>query len=156
MGKKEADMSLSDGEPRLIVPALAPVYRLLSPLAWPLIRVTCGLMLLSHGWLKIFVDPHFPGDTAALIAKIGMAPAVPLAWFIGLLETVGAVLLTIGLFTRPVALMISVEMLIITFGLMIANGRPYESTLMWGLVALAIAWRGGGPFSLDRVIAREF
>ena len=31
----------------------------------------------------------------------------------------------------------------------------YEYPLMWGLVMLAIALRGGGPYSLDRVIRRE-
>jgi putative oxidoreductase len=149
-------MPATDFEPRLIVPALAPLYRGVRPLAWPLIRATCGLLLLPHGWQKLFVDPHFPANTAALIAKLGMAPALPLAWFVGLLETVGAVLLTIGLFTRPVALMISVEMFIIAFGVMIPNGRPYDPTTMWALVALAIAWRGGGPLSLDRAIGREF
>lgn len=34
--------------------------------------------------------------------------------------------------------------------------RPgYEYPLMWGLVMLAIALRGGGPYSLDRAIGRE-
>ena len=149
-------MSVSDAEARLIVPALASLYRRIGPMAWPLIRVTCGLLLLPHGWRKVFVDPQFPANTAALISKLGMAPALPLAWFVGLLETIGAVLLAIGLFTRPVALMISVEMFIITFGVMIPSGRPYDLTAMWALVALAIAWRGGGPLSLDRAIAWEF
>ena len=35
------------------------------------------------------------------------------------------------------------------------TGQGYEYPLMWGLVMLAIALRGGGPYSLDRVIGRE-
>ena len=35
------------------------------------------------------------------------------------------------------------------------TGPGYEYPLFWGLVMLAIALRGGGPYSLDRVIGRE-
>jgi len=35
------------------------------------------------------------------------------------------------------------------------NGPGYEYPLMWALMMFAIALRGGGPFSLDRVIGRE-
>ncbi len=31
----------------------------------------------------------------------------------------------------------------------------YEYPLLWGIVALAIALRGGGPYSVDRKIGRE-
>jgi uncharacterized membrane protein YphA (DoxX/SURF4 family) len=30
-----------------------------------------------------------------------------------------------------------------------------EETLIWSLIYFAIALRGGGPYSLDRVIGRE-
>ena len=33
--------------------------------------------------------------------------------------------------------------------------RGYEFVLLWGLMSLAIWWRGGGPYSLDRKIGRE-
>ena len=33
--------------------------------------------------------------------------------------------------------------------------RGYEYPLFWGLVMFAIALRGGGPYSVDRVIGRE-
>jgi putative oxidoreductase len=33
--------------------------------------------------------------------------------------------------------------------------RGYEYVLMWGLVAFAIALRGGGPYSLDRKLGKE-
>src|SRR3546814_11525820 len=48
----------------------------------------------------------------------------------------------------------------ITFFLYWDNGmswlnRGYEFSLMWGLVCIAISLRGGGPFSLDRLMRRE-
>jgi putative oxidoreductase len=35
------------------------------------------------------------------------------------------------------------------------TGPGYEYPLMWGLIMLAIALRGGGPYSLDRRLGRE-
>ena len=32
----------------------------------------------------------------------------------------------------------------------------YEYALLWGLITLAIAFRGGGALSVDRAIGREF
>jgi len=73
----------------------------------------------------------------------------------------GGIMLAIGLFTRPVALAIAIEMMVISFDVFWPNGffagaRGYEHTLLWGLVALAIAARGGDRLSVDRLIGREF
>jgi putative oxidoreductase len=70
-------------------------------------------------------------------------------------------MLAIGLFTRPVALAIAIEMLVISFDVYWPNGffagtRGYEHTLLWGLIALAIAARGGGKQSVDALIGKEF
>jgi putative oxidoreductase len=51
-------------------------------------------------------------------------------------------------------------MAVIMFAHYLPNGfswlsRGYEFVMLWGLVTLAIWWRGGGPYSLDRVIGRE-
>ena len=47
-------MSNSDHRPRLLIPALAPFYAIVERLSYPIIRVTAGLMLLPHGWPKLF------------------------------------------------------------------------------------------------------
>src|SRR5204862_130230 len=65
-----------------------------------------------------------------------------------------------GLFTRFFAAAVAIEMAVITFVHYWTNGfswlnRGYEFTLLWGLVALAILWRGGGPYSLDRRMGVE-
>jgi putative oxidoreductase len=74
-------------------------------------------------------------------------------------ETLGGISLILGLFTRFFAAIVAIEMLVI-FGLYWANGfgwmkRGYEYVLLWGLIAFAIALRGGGPYSLDRKIGKE-
>lgn len=143
---------------RLLIPALAPLYDRLAPLAWPLVRFTCGAALIPHGWGKL-VAGGLPG-TAAGFAKLGLEPAYPLALYIGCLELIGGTLLALGLFTRLVAIQVVVFMAMAVTQAHWANGyfwtnKGYEYPLFWGLVALAIVFRGGGPVSLDRLLRRE-
>jgi len=141
-------------EPRLIIPALAPPYRALGGCGDLLLRIVCGLMLLPLGWRKL-TGPLFDSDVQ-LFHQLGFEPAVPIMWFITGLELLGGAFLAIGLLTRPIALMIAVEMMVITFVVDIPSGRAYTFTLLWGAVALAICLRGGGRYSVDRWIGREF
>jgi putative oxidoreductase len=145
---------VSAAEPRLIIPALAPVYRALSGCGDLLLRILCGALLLPPGWHKL-TGPLFDRDLQ-LFHQLGLEPAVPLMWFITALELGGGVLLIVGLLTRPVALMIAVEMLVIAFAVDIPSGRGYSFTLLWAAVAFTIALRGGGKLSLDRWIGQEF
>ena len=51
-------------------------------------------------------------------------------------------------------------MAVIMFAHYLPNGfswlnRGYEFVMLWGLVSLAIWWRGGGPYSIDRKIGKE-
>lgn len=144
---------------RLIIPALAPLYRALHEPAWALVRVAAGAMLIPHGWGKI-IDGGLPA-TAAGFAKMGLEPAFALALYIGLLELVGGTLLVLGLLTRLTAIQVVAFMAVAVVHVHWANGfnwtaKGYEYPLFWGLVALAIAIRGGGRWSLDRLLPKEF
>jgi putative oxidoreductase len=145
---------VSAGEPRLIVPAVAPLYRALAGCGDVLLRVMCGAILLPPGWHKV-TGPLFERDVA-LFHQLGLEPAVPLMWFITALELAGGAFLIIGFLTRPIAIMITVEMLVIAFAVDIPSGRGYSFTLLWAAVAFSIFIRGGGKLSLDRWIGREF
>jgi putative oxidoreductase len=145
---------VSAEEPRLIVPALGPLYRALGGCGDLLLRIVCGALLLPPGWHKL-TGPLFDRDVQ-LFHQLGFEPAVPLMWFITALELVGGVLLIVGLLTRPIALMVAVEMLVIAIAVDIPSGRGYSFTLLWAAVAVAIALRGGGRRSVDRWIGREF
>jgi putative oxidoreductase len=117
-------------------------------------------MLVPHGWLKLS-DALAMSATVALFHKLGLEPAAALVWLVGLFEILGGVMLAFGLLTRPVALAVTIEMGVISLLVFRPNGffagqRGYEHTLLWGLLAFAIAWRGGGKYSLDRLIGREF
>lgn len=150
-------MSDMTQQPRLLIPALRPFYDKLEPLSWLLVRCAVGLILAVHGWGKIARGAE---AMAPAFVKMGYENAVPLIYFLILVEFVGGIAIALGLFTRFFAAMVTIEMAVIMFAHYLPNGfswlnRGYEFVLLWGLVTLAIWWRGGGPYSLDRKLGRE-
>ena len=96
------------------------------------------------------------------LAHRGIEPSLLFAYVIFFNETIGAVCLMLGLFTRVIAAIIAVEFAVITFVAHFPNGFGFSSPgggweypLMWGLIIFAISLRGGGPYSLDRVLGKE-
>lgn len=141
-----------------MLPWLARLTSPLEPYAYPLIRFSAGAILVPHGWAKL-VGGGLSG-TAAFMAKIGLEPATALATYIALLELVGGAMLALGLLTRLVAIQVVGFMAVAAFYVHWGNGScwakgGYEYPLLWGLVALAIAAKGGGWLSLDRRLGRE-
>ena len=151
-------------QPRLIVPGLAGLYAAGACIAWPLIRVVCGLFLMPHGAQKLFgwFDGYGLVKTGDFFAtKLGLEPGYLMALLAGLVELVGGGLLVLGLFTRPAALAVVIMMAVVVFAVHLPLGffwqdGGYEYPLMWGLIALAIFFRGGGRLSLDHLIRHEF
>ncbi|MFQ5544550.1 MAG: DoxX family protein [Acidiferrobacterales bacterium] len=144
---------------QLFIPALGGFYEAVSDLAYPLVRFVAGAMLIPHGWMKL-VGGGLTG-TAEGMSNMGLEPAVWLALYIGLLELVGGTLLAAGFLTRVVAIQVIGFMAVAAFYVHFGNGflwikGGYEFPLFWGIVALAILFRGGGSLSLDRLIGKEF
>ncbi len=143
---------------RLHVPAVARLYEALAPLSYTLIRMTLGLILIPHGFNKLFLNDA----VAASRNFVHFGWAYPLAWayFIGALEFFGGILLALGLFTRVIAAAIVIEMAVIAFAVLWPNWswghRGMEYVVFMGVVALAIFFRGGGKWSLDNVLSKEF
>ena len=143
-------------EPRLLLPFLKPFYDKVIPLSWLVIRIGCGWVLLVHGWGKV---TRGPAAYVKPFADMGFEPALLWVWLGLIVEFGGGLAILLGLFTRFFAAAVAIEMLIITC-LYWNNGfswlnRGYEFTLLWGFIALAIALRGGGPYSLDRKLGVE-
>ncbi|MCH7633912.1 MAG: DoxX family protein [Proteobacteria bacterium] len=148
---------------RLFIPALGGFYDAVSGLGYPLIRFFTGLILMPHGAGKLF--GWFGGrgieGTAAGFAKMGLEPALPLATLVGVTEFFGGLLVAIGLLTRPAAIGIVAIMAVAVFQVHLKNGffwfnGGYEYPLLWGIIGIAILFRGGGALSVDRKIGREF
>src|SRR5262245_7675311 len=147
---------MENAVPRLLFPGLRRFYDLAEPLSWALIRITAGLMLIPHGWPKLMMGVTATANMA--LVKRGIAPAEPLAVVLITLETLGGLCIALGLATRFWAAAVTIEMGVIAYHHLPKFGWTapgYEYPLFWGLVMLAIALRGGGPYSLDRVIGRE-
>ena len=146
----------------LYVPAMAGLYDGLSGLAYPFIRFVTGLWAMPHGAGKLFgwFGLSIEG-TAGFFAKIGLEPAVPLAYLVGMTEFFGGLALAVGLWTRPAAAAMFVLMCVAAFKVHLVNGffwnkGGYEYPLMWACLCIAIFIRGGGRLSLDAKIGREF
>jgi putative oxidoreductase len=108
------------------------------------------------------MGPGVAAFAANAMARRGIEPAIVFAYVVFFNETIGAILLMLGLFTRVIAAIIAVEFAVITFVGHFHNGFAFSSSgggweypLMWGLIIFAISLRGGGPYSLDRLIGRE-
>lgn len=138
--------------PRLIIPGLAGFYDSVQPYCYPLLRFITGAMLLPAGWSKLWggLDP-----VVASMVKNGIAPAVPMAIWIITIESLGAVSIAIGLFTRFWAAALAIEMAVIAQVYWPNGYFRAEPFLMWGIVSLIVALRGGGKLSVDRVIGWE-
>jgi putative oxidoreductase len=146
-----------DGK-KLIVPGLAGLYEALAPLSYTLVRVSLGLILMPHGINKLFFGDAL--NAAKTMAGIGLAPPLFWAYVVGVLECFGGAMLVLGLFTRVAALAFVIEMPIIAFAVLWPHwwwgGRGMEYVILMGLCALAVLFRGGGKYSLDARLGREF
>jgi putative oxidoreductase len=127
------------------------------PVAETLVRIVVGIMFLMHVMSKFKMGP---GVVAAnIFAKHGIEPALAWVYFIMLLELVGGICLILGLFTRFFAAALAIEMLVALLLVHLprgysASGGGFEYVLLIGAVCFAIAIRGGGPYSVDRLIGR--
>ena len=94
------------------------------------------------------------------IAAKGLPLPEALAYLTYFAESAAAACLAIGLLTRIAAAMIGIEMIVIVilfqwqFGYFWTN-RGYEFALLWVLLCIAIFFKGGGRYSVDRLIGRE-
>ena len=143
---------------RLLIPQLGGLYSAFSDYAYAFIRFSAGAVLFPHGVQKVFTIP-VERFTASFTAK-GLPFAETLAYLTYFTEFVAAAGLALGLFTRFFAAMIWIEMIVIMTTFIGANGyfwtnRGSEYALLWWLICTAVIFRGGGRYSLDRLLPKE-
>lgn len=125
---------------------LAQVHVLWAPRLLSVLRMVTALLFLQHGTAKLFKFPHVAMfDDMQLLSLMGVA---------GVLELVGGLLLLVGLFTRPVALLLSGEMAFAYFMAHAPRGffpilNGGELAALYCFVFLFIAAAGPGPWSMD-------
>jgi putative oxidoreductase len=159
LGAKDQGEMAAHREPKLVFPALAGFYQHVSPYSYALIRFATGAILVPHGVQKILNTPI--SKFAPNIAAKGLPFPELLTYLTYFAESVAAVCLAIGLFTRIAAAIIGIEMLVIVLLFQWQFGyfwtvRGYEYALLWLILCIAIFFKGGGRYSVDRLIGREF
>ncbi len=116
-----------------------------APRILSVLRIVTAFLFMQHGLQKLFDFPAPPGLPVELMSLIGLA---------AILEVVGGVLMLIGLFTRPVAFILSGQM---AFAYFIAHApqgfwpilNDGELAALYCFVFLYLAFAGGGAWSVD-------
>ena len=117
-----------------------------SPRLLSVLRIVTALMLLQHGTAKFFGFPHVGAfDNLEFVSLLGAA---------GVLELVGGVLILIGLFTRPVAFILSGFAAVAYFLAHAPQGffpllNQGELAVLFCFIFLYFSVAGGGEWSVD-------
>jgi putative oxidoreductase len=130
------------------------------PIGYAFARVYYALLILPSGYEKVFQDGA-ARIAAGNVLKTGLQPPLFWAWAVAYLEFYGMILLALGLLTRPVAFAFAIELALIVFTIQLPNGyfwtsRGAEFAIMLFIVCLAFLFGGGGRYSIDRQLGREF
>ncbi|MER2268032.1 DoxX family protein [Methylobacterium oxalidis] len=116
-----------------------------APFALAALRIMAGLLFLAHGSQKLLGFPPRERPAPELLSLFGIG---------GLMELVGGILIVLGLFTRPVAFLLSGEMAVAYF-MFHAPRSPFptlnggDAAILFCFVFLYLAAAGPGAFSLD-------
>lgn len=118
-----------------------------SPQLLSVLRIMSGLLLLQHGVTKYLNFPESQFNNASPFTMGGFA---------GVLELVGGVLIVIGLFTRPVAFILSGMLAVAYFFAHAPQGffpilNGGELAALYCFVFLYLSAAGGGAWSVDRL-----
>jgi len=129
-------------------PSIAEKWISWAPQLRSVLRIVAALMFIQNGTMKLFAFPvGMPpnGATAPLLSETGIG---------GILETFGGLLMLLGLFTRPVAFVLSGEMAVAyfqfhypqSFWTVVNMGTP---AVLYCFLWLYFSAAGAGPWSLD-------
>jgi putative oxidoreductase len=125
-----------------------------APRLLSVLRIVTAFLFMQHGAQKLF---GFLGGIPG-----GTPPLLTLPWITGVLEFFGGLLLLLGLFTRPMAFILSGMMAVAYFKVHAPRGfwtlqnvgNGGELAAFYCFVFLYLSAAGGGPWSLDTVWRR--
>ena len=141
------------GECVIMTPKIVAKWLAWTPQLQSVLRIVAALMFMQAGTMKLFAFPiGMPpdGSTARLLTQVGIG---------GILELFGGALLLVGLFTRPVAFLLSGEMAVAYFQFHFPQGfwtvmNGGVPAALYCFVWLYFSAAGGGPWSLDAMRAK--
>lgn len=147
--------TISQPQPRFIVPAFASIYAAGKPISETLMRVFAGVALIVHGWPKI-TDPM---GMAGMLEGMGFAPGMFWSPLLAATEFLGGILLIVGLLTRPAAFATMIVLLVTVYAhwvLMDQGWAGAELSILWSTILFYFVMHGGNRFSVDAMIGRQF
>ncbi|SET12551.1 DoxX family protein [Paracoccus homiensis] len=122
----------------------------LAPSMRSVLRIVAALIFMAHGTQKILGYP-----------ASDMNPAMfSLSWVAGMMELIGGALLVVGLFSRPVAFLLSGQMAV-AYWIAHAPQGPFpalnggDAAILYCFVFLYLVFAGPGPISLDAILRRD-
>jgi putative oxidoreductase len=122
-----------------------------APRLLSVLRIVAAFLFMAHGTQKLFgVPAREPRPPVELFSLVGVA---------GVLEVFGGLLLLLGLFTRPVAFVLSGMMAVAYFRSHAPEGfwpllNRGEAAVLFCFLFLYLAAAGAGPWSLDARLRR--
>ena len=124
-----------------------------APLVLGILRIVAALLFMEHGTQKLFGWPEGEREPVGFVFNmIGVA---------GMLEVFGGLLLLLGLFTRPVAFILSGEMAVAYWMAHYSPDNPWpvnnggDAAILFCFVFLYLVFAGPGALSLDSRIGRK-
>jgi putative oxidoreductase len=130
-----------------------------APVLLSVLRIVAAFLLMQHGLQKVFGVLRMPPAPGAPPAPPFSFQPFSMIGVAGLLELVGGLLLLLGLFTRPVAFILS-GLMAAAYFIGHASGGFWpvlnrgELAVLYCFVFLYLAAAGGGPWSLDALLRR--
>lgn len=125
-----------------------------APRIQSIVRIVTAYLFMLHGSAKLLHVPH--------LARFDHVQILSLSGIAGLLELVGGALLVLGLFTRPVAFILSGEMAFAYFIAHASKGNVLfplanggDAAVLYCFIFLFFAASGGGSWSLDKILGRR-
>jgi len=128
-----------------------------------ILRLVLGIIFITHGWPKL--NPNSPMKGTAgfggFLKQIGVPLPMFFAWVVALLETIGAVLLILGVGTRILALgfatialvailLAKIRFMKVGFVAQQATGWEFDFSLLGS--SLALVFLGAGTLALDPLV----
>jgi putative oxidoreductase len=134
-------------------PGLTPRWRSWAPYLQSILRIVAAFLFMQFGTAKLFALP------GSILPGGATAPVASLSWIAGVLESLGGLLVLLGLFTRPVAFVLSGEMAVAYFTAhapqgfwpVLNGGHP---AVLFCFLFLYFSAAGPGPWSLDALRGR--
>ena len=126
-----------------------------APQLLSILRIVAAFLFLCHGADKLFNLPAGPFTLIASAKLFTLAPGLA-----GILEFGGGLLLLLGVFSRPIAFILSGEMAFAYFMAHFPTNHvfPYlnggEGAVLFCFVFLYLSAAGPGPLSVDRALRR--